>query len=55
MNTADTHVGPFEVESIFILTFTTDGTKICKVDEMVDSQALNTFFAKLPKPESEGT
>lgn len=53
MNTAGTPAGPFEMESVFILTFTKDGSKICKVDEMLDSEYINAFFAKLPKAQGE--
>ena len=50
MNYAGSPVGPFEMESVFILTFTDDGNKVCKVEEVLDSDYINAFFAKLPRP-----
>ena len=53
MNHAGSPVGPFDVESIFTLTLNEDGTKVCSVEEMVDSEYLNAFFAKPSKLEEE--
>jgi hypothetical protein len=49
-------VGPFDVDTIWWLAFTGDGTKICNVREfIIDSERLAAWLAKLPKPESESS
>ena len=55
-NNSGSAVGPFDVDTIWWLTFTDDGTKICKVTEfIIDSEALAAWLAKLPKPEGESS
>jgi len=53
LNRSDSANGPFSMESVFMLTFTEDGTKVCKVEEIVDSKYLTEFLAELPKPAFE--
>ena len=53
MNRLETPVGPFEMESVFMLTATEEGTKVRKVEEIVDSEYLLHFLAKVPKSEGE--
>lgn len=49
MNTADTstHVGRFEIETIWQLQMTDDGRKIKSISEFVDSVYLQTWLGKL--------
>ncbi|KAK5115719.1 hypothetical protein LTR62_000808 [Meristemomyces frigidus] len=49
MNTADTttHVGCFEIETIWQSQFTNDGTKVKQISEFVDSTYLTEWLGKL--------
>jgi hypothetical protein len=53
MNRADTPLGPFEVETLFLLGFTEDGKQLRSVEEFVDSAYLTDFLGKLAKLQSD--
>ena len=53
INHSDSPAGKFELESIFTLWFTEDGTKLKKVQEFVDSTYLTEFFAKVAEVQSK--
>ncbi|KAK6438081.1 hypothetical protein LTR95_005730 [Oleoguttula sp. CCFEE 5521] len=43
----DTKIGPLELQGVMIQTFTEDGKKVTRVDEFVDSKAMEAFMAKV--------
>ncbi|KAK5173537.1 uncharacterized protein LTR77_002218 [Saxophila tyrrhenica] len=49
INYAETPAGPFEMECIMILSFTEDGTKLKRVEELADSAYLNEFLERVAK------
>lgn len=46
---ATTPIGQYQNEYSFFLTYNTDGTKVCKMDEMIDSAYGSAFFGRLHK------
>ncbi|OQO13686.1 hypothetical protein B0A48_01915 [Cryoendolithus antarcticus] len=44
---ADTKLGPLELQGVMMQTFTEDGKKVTRVDEFLDSKALEAFMAKV--------
>lgn len=48
-STAETPVGPFGCDIVFFLTFTEDGKKVTRIEEMLDSAFSIDFYGKLQK------
>lgn len=44
---SDSVIGPYDNEYVFLLEFTEDGTKIVKMEEMVDSAYVLGFLKRL--------
>ena len=53
-STAETPIGSYANEYAFFLTFTSDGTKLVKVDEMVNSDYAKSFFRRLGRYMKQG-
>jgi len=49
MQHGTTSTGPFEMESLFMVLFTDDGTKMKEGKELVDSRYLTDSFENLSK------
>ena len=47
LSTASTPVGPFEMESMWFITFTEDGNSITVADELVDSKGFSELLDKV--------
>lgn len=52
-DTAQSPVGAYDNEYMFILSFTEDGTKITKIEEFLDSANCNEFFGRIEKWHAE--
>lgn len=48
-DTAQSPIGPYANEYMFVLSFTEDGTKIIKIEEFLDSANCNEFFGRIEK------
>ena len=48
-DTAQSPIGPYDNEYMFVLSFTQDGRKITKIEEFLDSANCNDFFGKIEK------
>jgi len=48
-DTAQSPVGPYENEYVFMLSFTEDGKQITRIEEFLDSANCNAFFGRIQK------
>jgi len=48
-DTAQSPIGPYANEYMFVLSFSQDGGKIVKIEEFLDSANCNEFFGKIER------